>query len=116
MKRVSFTVAKALKEAGYPQVYETPEYFYTTNGQLTNNFYARDSIECVAPTYLDAWVWLCREKKIYIRLDIATDTCLWYYAISIEHEIVALGNCSFADPEEAIKSAIEYLVENNLIK
>lgn len=128
-KRVSFEVAKAIKEAGYPQ--DFPETVGLSleekNSEDATCYFYKDYLYSISllklanvkylacPTYLEVWLWLCREKKIYIRLDMATDTCLWYYAITIKYEIVAVG-CKFADPEEAIIEAIEYLVDNDLIK
>ncbi len=85
-KRVSYTVAKAIKEAGYPQ-YENelegvPKVLYV-------------------PTYFDVWLWLWREKEL-------TRMAIWDKIADIK------GN--YFDPEEAIIAAIDYLVDNNLIK
>lgn len=110
MKRVSFKVAKAIKDAGYPQGHLP---FYDISGDLwedgiSDNFH----FPCFAPTYVEVWLWLWREKKTHILLDNGAvvsmqDTdFLWHVAYQ--------NNCS--DPEESIKEAIEYLAENNLIK
>lgn len=105
MKRVSFEVAKCLKEIGYPQenigqgmVYNTYEHLVEVYGMCAS-FVA-------APTYLEVWLWLWREKKI--ALSIIKDGNGWYgFEIFQGH---------LNDPEEAIIAAIEYLVINNLIK
>lgn len=89
MKIVTFEVAKALKDAGYPQdisqtsqgysinsfgYYDEPydydaldSYHHTSPGEL---LYFDDMCEfqegceyCVAPTYLEVWLWLWRAKK-----------------------------------------------------
>lgn len=80
MKRVSFKVAKAIKEAGYPQgdknsglidVYALEDHNdnfvpYTRIGKLTTNYHCqtfsmlRDIPFVVAPTYLEVWLWLWR--------------------------------------------------------
>ena len=108
MKRVSFKVATALKEAGYPQI---GEYWYDGSGlccysesdldELQNHFYA-------APYVLEVWLWLWREKGIIIKITQCTS-------------YVSIGNKLFSgvpkkDPEEAIIATIECLVDNNLIK
>ena len=111
MKRVSFNVAKALKEAGYPQNFNTYyfdkecntwEYSFAQKNELDfNMLYA-------IPTYMEARLWLWREKDLRI----------YYNAIIGKVEIIGSNiklSC-IPDPEEAIIAAIEYLVENNLIK
>lgn len=108
MERVSFEVAKAIKKAGYPQ--ECQRYQYTYEGRLVD--LVRAGGICYgpkAPTYLEVWLWLWREKKIYFGIE----------AVSYPHEGTCLNDYQdipYIDPEEAIESAIEYMVENNLIK
>lgn len=112
MKTVSFEVAKAIKEAGYPQV---GYYWYSPQGVECYSESDLDEVGYVsAPTYLQVWLWLWREKKI----------CLFNVG-TIENkaiiDIVLDGvyqhtTTSYSDPEEAIIEAIEYLVENDLIK
>lgn len=131
MKQVSFKVAKAIKENGYPQ-WQTP-YVYVIKeynignatvavGEIMPNYGEDSNHICPLgefadiPTYLDVWLWLWREKKIYI--DINCIQCSEYSVdVSIWHEYGGYHyECKFTDPYEAIISAIEYLVENNLIK
>lgn len=98
MKRVSFKVAQAIKDAGFPQDYKNAEDVYTNlNGGMW-----------VKPTYIEAWLWLWREKDIKYEIVKSGDKVLckeepykFFY---------------MKDPEEAIEKAIEYLVTNNLIK
>lgn len=113
-KIVTFEVAKALKDAGYPQV---GRYQYTYTGELVD--LVREGGICygqVAPSYLDAWLWLWRVKKIYIEVNCIqcseynTEVSIWHEYGQYHYE------CKFTDPEEAIAKAIEYLVTNNLIK
>lgn len=96
MKRVSFEIAKALKEAGYPQ---------DENEELK----MRGLPERVdVPTYIDTWLWLWREKGIKISHRIGVN-------ITGIEDNDAIDD-SFDDPEEAIIAAIESLVKNDLIK
>lgn len=117
MKRVSFEAAISLKAAGYPQI---GEYWYDRSGlccysesdldELQNYFY-------VAPTYLEVWIWLWREKKCYIQTDLCfRDNDESAFVTIDKANNVAIVNSASHDPEESIIAAIEYLVENNLIK
>lgn len=111
MKRVSFEIAKAIKEAGYPQGQE--EYAYRSNGEtyiFEDMFDHIPDYCCDAPTYMEVWLWLWREKKINIK--DSRDGAIWIWigdnpSIYLQVSI---------DPEEAIITAIKYLVENNLVK
>ena len=62
------------------------------------------------PAYLDVWLWLWREKKKRIH------TRYYYGGLAVSESSSDYGSISHADPEEAIIAAIEYLVENDLIK
>lgn len=100
-KRVSFKVAQVVKEAGYPQISQRFQYTY----ECTLVDLVRDGGICygpVAPTYLDVWLWLWREKDL-VKMDV------W------DKYINDIAN-NYIDPEEAIIAAIEYLVDNELIK
>lgn len=118
-KRVSFKVAKALKEAGYPQSPNASEYWYVTEhsepifdepykdaGTLVDDWdFATNMVS--APTYLDVWLRLWREKGIRIQV------------ISKEELIISKDSgitYKREYPEEAIIAAIEYFVDNDLIK
>lgn len=107
MKRVSFEVAKALKKAGFPQDYENAKDTYTNlNGGIW-----------VKPTYLDVWTWLWREKKIFIETSIHFDPVKGYYITAfIYSDDLSRYMEAKKDPEEAIIAAIEYLVQNKLLK
>lgn len=113
MKRVSFETAKALKEAGYPQ--ENNRICYSEIGDLitisgsTNLDFSTDFL--AAPTYLEVWLWLWREKKIAI--DVREFNEEWDSVFVHTYSYVSTSK---TDPEEAIIVAINYLVENNLIK
>lgn len=111
MKRVSFEVAKAIKEAGYPQEYES---FYSNDGELHVNmsyeyktYMYKNQIGYSAPTYFEVWLWLWQEKKIILELQCQ---------IAVGWSTPLLQNRFFNNQEEAIEAAIEYLVENDLIK
>lgn len=102
MKRVSFEVAKVLKEADYPQ--ECDMYYSVPPKE---QYIGR---KIAQPTYLDAWIWLWREKGIHIEILDSKITTQCYATINGEKDTVL-----FKSPEEAIKEAINYLIENNLI-
>lgn len=59
--------------------------------------------------YLEAWLWLWREKKLnlYTKFDVVSRK--WTHNARTRKKY-------FSDPEEAIISAIEKLVDNDLIK
>lgn len=108
MKRVSFEVAKYLKEIGYPQEIWKYCWFYNESGELLNisitGYYG-----IPAPTYLEVWLWLWREKKIYIGLE----------AESYPHDgmcVPSYIDAPYSDPEDALIAAIEYLVNNKILK
>ena len=125
MKRCSFKVAKAIKEAGYPQELKEGTIFYCENGpkdKYDSELYELfDPMYCVCPYVLEVWLWLWRVKKISIELSESfgnVDANMWdnrdnrnpvsLFDIDERH--------NYTDPEEAIIAAIEYLAENNLIK
>lgn len=64
MKRVSLKVAKALKEAGYPQT--DLSCWYDAFGTVFT-VRPRNESYYVAPTYLEVWLWLWRKKDLRIR-------------------------------------------------
>lgn len=110
MKRVSFKIAKALKEAGYPQDNcdiwcQVPPKYQDIDRKVAQ------------PTYLDVWLWLWREKGIYIDIESSLAGNSSYF-IWLEKEIkpVNINEIQNGSPEEAIIAAIEYLVNHNLIK
>ena len=114
-KRVSFKVARAVKDAGYPQNYGEGSLYYSEDGQLyeysSELFPIYPNVYCVCIAYLSVWLWLWREKKIHI--DIDSDIC---DEGAISYEDNTLEEFEENDPEEAIIAAVEYLVDNNLIK
>ena len=99
MKRVSLKVAKYLTNIDY----------------ITNNecrvYIEQDPFKSyIAPTYLEVWLWLWQEKGIQIDIDYTTRTC------SIFRYALCCKSFELSNPEEAIITAIEYLVDNDLIK
>lgn len=119
MKQVTFKVATALKDAGYPQDLSTYQKCYWSHCDDIRlfNYDEVDCLDywqlcCVAPTYLDVWLWLWREKKCPISVEV----CLGKWAYFEKETCVSNDGYIYNDPEEAIKSAIEYLCDNNLIK
>lgn len=115
MKRVSLKVAKSLKEAGYPQIFIDYAYYEDNKLHHTEDPYNNcRKIIAYAPTYLDAWLWLWREKKIYLNTNTQRKgiVCV-YWDDTIIHEV---KDMKLTDPEEAIASAIENMVDNDLVK
>lgn len=111
MKRVSFKVAKAIKEAGYPQIGQFRTHdsdFYAPNGEKESSmeFDLIPDGYVYAPFYLEVWLWLWREKKINVIPEYDQISGLFS----------SCGVSERDDPEEAIIAAIEYLVDKNLIK
>ena len=124
MKRVSFKVAKAIKSAGYPQEKKYGTALYPVNGEFKGKLCGynsdapeRDKLSIVAPTYIEVWGWLWREKNCYIQPELcfkSNNESSFVCIDKINH--IALVKSLSEDPEEAIIAAIEYLVENNLLK
>lgn len=133
MKKISFKVAKAIKEAGYPltrfqtvnrEQFESGHgYKYSTDKNIYNESPSvlypgdKDTIDLYyCPTYIESWLWLWREKNLHIYHDNVCDMCFICdeNIKDYEHNIIYSESCT--DPEEAIVTAIEYLVEHNLIK
>ena len=141
MERVSFKVAKAIKEVGYPQdpncdkyvtepckgryIWYTPNPDYTSKGDDDDlyDFEVGEYVDhemynvsvahsVVAPTYLEVWLWLWREKKKCIEVCFSLDEGNWTFMQNPSPCDCGLYN----DPEEAVIAAIEYLVDANLIK
>lgn len=118
-KRVSFKVAKAIKEAGYPQ--EKGEFYYSYTGHLFHENDASDEeteslwfCASFAPTYLDVWLWLWREKDI--RIKDTYDGAVWVWTNNNESSRYRYISVDTKDPEEAIEEAIKHLVNENLLK
>lgn len=123
-KRVSFKVAKAIKEAGYDYPCDMYYHMYDdeydsemsieATGDGSRSFLnSLNQFRCAAPFVTDVWLWLWREKQACIGILFDEGNC----AVEI------WSNKSFLrdfenkfDPEEAIIAAIEYLVDNDLIK
>lgn len=114
-KIVSFKVAKVIKEAGYPQntrkVYALQSRGSIKEGEIIDCSWTTINTASI-PTYLDVWLWLWREKNIRIREYITKIVIYNNDEIGYITQLLNTHN----DPEEAIITAIEYLVDNNLIK
>ena len=106
MKRVSFEVAKAIKEAGYPQL--GVELWYTIEGKYING--CSKERYAICPTCLEAWIWLWQNKNIKIVVS-PNCLCIWIGLKCVNFDSKLTNN-----PEQDIMTAIEYLVNNDLIK
>ena len=116
MKRISFKVAKAIKEAGYPQEKKDGTALYPVKGEFKGKLCSynsdapdRDKLSIVAPTYFEVWDWLW-QKQIYIIME--KSYCGVWFDSKEELKFFSVKK----SPEKAIIAAIDYLVENNLIK
>lgn len=113
MKQVSYKVAKALRDAGYPQGktlyrYVTCDVDTYKEGEIIDAFYEVWASNNVidAPLALDVWLWLWREKMFSI--DVDCYNCIKW--------ATNINGIEFNDPEEAIIAGIEYLVDKKLLK
>ena len=141
MKRVSFEVAKAIKKAGYHEIChyyysdgyddeDNPEHEFVLCAACIPTFvqdwndtnkhpeYDKDHKEYwrnvwSAPTYFETWLWLWREKGIQIPVGVDSAT-IWMPGN--DGNMHNRGFFKNDDPEEAIIEAIDYLIENDLIK
>lgn len=102
MKRVSFSVAKSLKEAGY-KFTPAPNSFFTNE---TNSWYCKEDGELYSLPYaIEVWIWLWREKKYAVTLEC------------IDNKDWATGQIGFFDdPEDAIIAEIQHIVDCKLLK
>lgn len=68
------------------------------------------------PTYLELWTWLAEVKKIAINVQLLTTpfTTWWFSIENIDTSHIDIKVCH--NPEDAIEIAINYLVDNDLIK
>lgn len=140
-KRVGFEIARYLKDKGFDEICEWGycvhdgqidlvkteeewERVLTNNSEMHAYLEATDQAEegkddCIAPSYMDVWLWLWREKNIRFDVEDLWDANLSYPERGCACNTNQLGGiCTpeVSDPEEAIISAIEYLCKNNLIK
>lgn len=112
MKRVSFKIAKYIKEAGYPQGNYGHHYLF--NGEPA--YGAITGKDITAPTYFETWLWLWREKKMRLSVEYVRATETKYESwCTLNQEHLHNLPVSNGDPEEAISEAIEFLVDNDLI-
>lgn len=125
MKRVTFETARWLKEVGYPQDKEFTAY-YNEDGILIKPYVFHTGNEVAdAPTYLEVWLWLWREKKYRILLSASNQR--WDEVHGVVDGVNGIVETSWhrglpgydatdhranhTDPEKAIIAAIEYLVD-----
>ena len=94
MKRVSFNIAKAIKEAGYPQ--ECDMYY------LVPPKYQYIGLKVAQPSYFEVCLWLWREKKCNV-MPIPTSPFDGFWSSE---------GGKYDDPEEAIIAAIDTALED----
>lgn len=109
MKRISFNVAKVIKDAGYPQGLSS--YLYNEDGSLSSRYDYEQwnldtSTKIDAPYAMGVWLWLW-DKGICIEIKDNH----YYTLAKVNNERIPDDT-----PEEAIIAAIDYLVDNELIK
>lgn len=116
MKRVSHEVIRALKKAGYKFTPIQSSFFVDD----TNAWYSEEDAELYSLPYaMEVWLWLWREKKIYINTGITNGYTFAVVSSSTSEtgRIVKIDKDFYAqDPEDAIIAAIEFLVEHKLLK
>ena len=112
---VSFELSKLLKEKGFPQaesVYQASQYglqftWYNSDGVYMANYNLSNTIQ--APTISDVVVWLYKNHKIWISVDLDDDDTFVSVARS-KSEVVAFDNTN--TPTEAYLQAIEHALKN----
>lgn len=121
---VTFDVAKLLKEKGYDK---PSKYYYRKDDgnfmeafSLLYNDMGFDTVECIAPTLVEAAKWL-REKGVYLypvpELDKRTGN-VWYKIKIITHSDLVWGRKGKIIPicsesyEEALDAGIEYALKH----
>lgn len=112
MKQVSIKAANAIANAGYFGKYYrkcSVQEIVDSNRLVLNRDNSLESNR--VPFYLEVWLWLWREKRIPLELLRSTEKDVWYVLYDGGYEMPRKD-----DPEEAIIAAIEYLVDNDLIK
>lgn len=139
-KRVSYKIAKALKEAGYPQGITRDVYVikedcrtcieYPIGVCISSSVALPQDYIADIPFALDVWLWLWRQKKYRILFSasnqrwnevhgIVTGTdgevCESYHRGAKAYDATD-HDANWSDPEEAIEKAVEYLVDNKLLK
>lgn len=117
MKRVSFDVAKWLKDIGYPQSTGEGDVYFDKEGEIWfYNSELHDTIQepvfCSCPYYLEAWRWLWTEKRIFIEPWSSCGLCYVDFLGDHGVELVYSGT----DPEEAIVAAIDVIARMNNIE
>ena len=148
LKIVTFDVALYLKNIGFPQ--KRNKTFYVSesfNSFKKGNLYEACNIDIAqnipfiyAPTYIEVWLWLWRNKIVELIFDYGAkindvDEILYCFPSTyhdnshpkMKYLIQTInrfnnGQCcsheyahEHADPEESIINTINYLVENKLI-
>lgn len=124
MKRVTFEIAKTIKDAGYPQDSQpiTEIGWYnrarTYTKELPQFWEGDDTFVAVAPTYLEVWLWLWREGRICLEIEklYAPESYIQRGCVCGTEQCEGFYTPEVADPEEAIIAAITYLVDNDKIK
>ena len=111
---VSFKVAKAIKEAGYPQgqtniVYVTKDIKKFKEEDLAIRGWVNNNV-IDAPYAIEVWLWLWREKGLQIDIEYTTNTC------NIYRHALFCKSFELIDPEETIIAAIEFLVNKDILK
>lgn len=128
MERVTFKIAKYLKKIGYPQYPLIPCY----QDDIIKEFIEKREDICdnvptyACPMYIEVWIWLCDhisyiDKRKLLSISIFKGRIKWELSFNCgcldsddddgcDYEFI--GNTQ----EEVIIKAIEYLVDNDLIK
>ena len=104
MRRIQIKAAKAIKEAGYPLEIKSIEEAEKLGWQR-NAFFTGMCTCALCPYAMEVWLWLWKDKKIVIDIQYHAKSNRWVY-----------GCYYYKDQEEAIIAAIDYLVDNDLIR
>lgn len=127
---VTFEKANKLKEKGFPQVEKNSLAMYNEVGEWFSlaktldkdeySFEDFDDRDCVCPTIAQVLKWLRKEKRIDAGAIWSNNDKVWVgYVNEMDmQDLVSdyvLPNNSYNSYEDAVMSAIEYILDNNLI-
>lgn len=109
---VNFEIAKLLKEKGFN---EECMVAYTNHGNYT--IYLNEHITIKAPNILEVVIWIHEKYGIWIGVNKNyTKAPTFWNCITLAKSIVSTKPNSFNTAEEAYEAAIEYILNEGIIK
>lgn len=112
MKKVSFKAAEAIKRAGYPQYGHCDEY-YDARGKAVDKMCDMHKLVYPCPTYLEVWPWLW-QKGLHLCVDYIFNGKTGVSIVNNSGNVLKYIEKNVL--EDAIVAAVEWIVENKMIK